>query len=355
MTKRFTHILSICCFVLGALLPGCGNDTEKVPDTTGVQLKLETSRFDKDLYAIDSAHIGEGLKQLATKYPDFLDYFLDTIMAYEIRGNYQDTAVGIREGLKPFLVYKDFKELEDTIMKHYPDTRATDEQLQGAFKLMKHYFPEYHVPRIIYLNMGLSNWPSFPVDSNTFCIGLDMFLGDAFPHYRAIGIPYYMLSHHREQYIPVSVFSSIYWAKHPFVSNDKNLLELMIQRGKAMYFLHKMLPNMPDSVLFGYKQVQVDWCNKNEAFIYNFFIQQKLLYNTRAHDVMPYVTDGPFAQGLEASSVPDKVTPGSVGTWLGYKIVASYMQQNPTITLRDLLAQPTDPVVFLEKARYKPR
>jgi hypothetical protein len=257
--------------------------------------------------------------------------------------------------LKPFLAFKDYKDLEDTIVKHYPDTKATDERLVSGFKLMKHYFPEYNEPRIIYLSMGLSKWPSFPLDSSTVCVALDMFLGDGFPHYAAIGLPEYMNKHMRESYIPVSVFTSIYRVGFPWEPQEKSLLQLMIEKGKEQYFLHMMLPSTPDSVLMGFSKPQTEWCEANEALIYNFFVQNKLLYNKIAMDIMSYVTDGPFARGLEPVSNPQKVTPGNIGTWLGYRIVASYMAQNPQVTLRDLLLQKKEPVQFLSDAKYKPR
>ncbi len=335
------------------VLYGCNNDN--APDTSGIKVDLKTYRFDKDLYAIDTNHIGDGLTKLAAKYPAFLDYFLDTLMAYEIHGNYSDTLVGIREGLKPFLVFKDYKDLEDSIIKHYPDTKTTDEQLTRGFKLMKYYFPDYPVPRVIYLNLGLSKLPSFPLDTTTVCIALDMFLGDYFPHYTAIGVPQYMSTHLRTSYIPVSVFTSIYRGSFPWEPQEKTLLELLIEKGKEQFYLHQLLPNTPDSVLFGFSSKQMEWCDANEALVYNFFVQNKLLYSKVAMDIMSYVTDGPFARGLEPVSNPEKVTPGNIGTWMGYKIVASYMAQNPKTTLKDLVQQKADAVQFLGMAKYKPR
>ncbi len=342
----------IGCLVF--VLAGCGNPSENIPDTSAIEVKLDTRRFDKDLYAIDSNNIEAGLRSLAEQYPNFLNYFLDTVMAYGLYGNFSDTVPGIRDGFRPFLTYKDFVELEAEIQKKYPDTKSENEQLLRGFKLMKYYFPDYKVPRIIYLNMGLSNWASFPIDSNTLCIGLDMFLGDEFPHYDVIGVHDYMKPHIRRSFIPVSVFGAIYSGAFPFVTEEATLLDLMVQKGKEQYFLHKILPEVPDSVLFGFRQNQVEWCNNNEALIYNFFIAQNLLYNKSAKDIMPYITDGPFARGLEPVSKPDKTTPGNIGTWLGYKIVAAYMQQNPKVTLKELLRE-TDAPTILRKAKYKPR
>jgi len=345
----------ILLFFISLFLNSCNDTGEKIPDVSNINVTLKTYRFDLDLYAIDTNHIGEGLQTLKVKYPDFLNYFLDTVMAYNINGNYSDTVKGIRDGLRPFLTFKDFKGLEDTIKKHYPDSKETDAALTEAFRFMKYYLPDYQAPRVIYLDMGLSNWPSFPLDKTTFCIGLDMFLGDQFPHYKSIGVPGYMLSHVRKDYLPVSLFSTIYKSIYPFNSDDKTLLDLMIQKGKEQYFLHKIFPRKTDSLLFGFTQMQVDWCNANEALIYNFFIHENLLYNKESHSIMPYINDGPFAKGLEASTDTIKYSPGNIGTWLGYKIVAAYMVKHPTFSLSELLNRQTDPAKFLDEAKYRPK
>ncbi len=184
-------------------------------------------------------------------------------------------------------------------------SKETDETLTEAFRFMKYYIPNYHVPKVIYLNMGLSKWPAFPLDSNTLCIGLDMFLGPQFPYYRSVGVPEYMDAHMRKNYMPVSVFSTIYNTLHPFLQDDKTLLDLMIQRGKEQYFLHKILPHTTDSVLFGFTQLQLKWCGANEELVYNFFIHQNLLYDKQSHDIAPYINDGPFAKDME--DVTDRV------------------------------------------------
>ena len=157
------------------------------PDVSKVDVKLESYRFDLDLYALDTNRIGEGLQKMKAKYPNFLDYFLDTLMAYNIHGNYNDTVAGIREGLKPFLNYKDFVDLENSIKEQYPNTKEQDKQLTEGFKRMKYYFSNFNVPKVIYLNLGLSKWPAFPLDTSTLCIALDMFFGGRFsvlPLYR---------------------------------------------------------------------------------------------------------------------------------------------------------------------------
>ena len=347
--------LLVAIFPVLFFLGSCNNPNEEIPDVSKIKVSLDTRRFDRDLYAIDTNHIGEGLQKLLDKYPDFLNYFLDTAMAYGIHGNYNDTTAGIREGLKPFLTYKDFVMLEDSIKRQYPDSKETDAELTDGFRYMKYYLPDYQLPKIIYVNMGLSKWSSFPLDPQTMCIGLDMFLGPEFPYYPSIGVQSYMGAHVRKSYIPVSLFSAVYQTLHPFNGDDKNLLDLMIQHGKEQYFLHKVMPLKPDSVLFGFSGIQVKWCRANEELIYNFFIHQNLLYDKEDHDIHPYISEGPFAKGLEAVTDSVKVSPGNIGTWMGYRIVCAYMNQHPKMSLGELLMQPIDAQRFLDEAKYKPK
>ena len=342
-------LISLFCF------SGCGNSGEQIPDVSNITINLQTYRFDKDLYAIDTNHIGLGLQKLNEKYPDFLNYYLDTVRQYGIHSNFSDTAKGGIDSLRIDLTFKDFVGLQDTIIKYYPDNKDIDKDLTDGFRFMKYYIPDCSIPRIFYLNMGLSKWSSFPVDNKTICVGLDMFLGDQYPFYRSIGVPGYMLPHFRRKYLPVSVLNTVYQTIHPFRQDDKTLLDLMIQRGKEQFFLHKVLPHLPDSVIFGFTQIQLKWCNENENMVYNFFIHQKLLYNKEGHSILPYVYDGPFAKDMEAPSDPVKYTPGNIGTWLGYRIVCAWMGQHPKTTLEELLNQQTDPARFLEEAKYRPK
>ncbi len=351
--KQLLTILLICVSIM--FLPGCGNDSEKVPDTSSINIKLTTYRFDKDFYAIDTNHIGKGLRDLLLKYPDFLNYYLDTLMDYRIKGNFSDSNKTLTDSLKPFMTYKDFTELRDTILKYYPDSKETDVALLKGFKLLKYYFPNYSIPRIFYLDMELRNFPVFPIDTSTLCIGLDWFLGPQFPHYASVGVPGYMGNHLSKAYLPVSVFSALYLSRHPIIVEDKTLLEMILEKGKEMVFIHKILPITPDSILFGFTQNQIDWCNANEANIYNFFIHQKLLYSKDPHNTLQYIHDGPFAAGLESVTDPVKNSPGNIGTWLGYKIVRNYMALHPDVSLQHLIDNKTEGSKFLDEAKYRPK
>jgi len=345
--------LQFCCMAAVVILffislLGCSN-SEEIPDVSSVKVSLDTRRLDLDLAKIDTNHISIGVQQLYQKYPDFLNFYLDTLMGFDIKGNYSDTAKGMQLGLKTFLTFKDYRGLFDSVAAHYPDTKEIDNRLTQGFQFMKHYFPKYEIPKIIYLVSGLHNWGAFTYESNKVGIGLDMFLGASYPFYNSVGLPEYLTTHRQAVYIPVAVFSTIYQDTHPFVPDNRSLLDMMIQKGKEQYFLTKIIPHTPDSVRLGYTSNQMDWCNANEVMVYNFFISQQLLYSKDGQKIYRYVFDGPTSVGMPAQS------PGNIGTWMGLQIVKSYVQTHPSVTLQQLIEQHIDAQNFLQESKYKPR
>jgi len=339
-----TLLLASLLFLLWSCKGG-----EKIPDVSNIKIELQSQRLDKDLAALDTNKLPQGLQSLKAKYPDFLDFYLDTLMGFGIMGNYADSSKAIQLGLKGFLSQRDYRGVFDTVAVHFPDTKKEEAALINGFQFMKYYYPDYKVPRIIYVVSGLANWGAFTVGSNTLGIGLDMFLGPAYPFYKSVDLPDYMGKHFTPNYIPVAAFSAIYQDQHPFYAENRSLLDMMVQKGKQQYFVWKMLPYTPDSIRLAYTQKQMDWCQNNEAEVYNFFIKENLFYSKDWERVLRYVNEGPNSTGMPGQS------PGNIGSWLGLQIVKAYMKQHPEMTLQQLLALNIEPQQFLEQSRYKPK
>ncbi len=335
-------------FTITMLCFGCKNEAEKTPDVSNISIDLKTYRLDKDLAAIDTNNIAEGLKNLQTKYPDFLNFYLDTLMGFNINGDYEPANPGIANGLRTFLTYPDFRNLFDTVAHHYPDTKSIDENLVKGFQFLRHYYPNTAVPKIIYLVSGLNNYAAFTYGNDIVGVGLDMYLGEQYPFYASVGIAAYSTRRFKPEYIPVHVFQALYRDRHPFVMEDRSLLNMMIQLGKEQYFLKKILPFTNDTTRLGYTQSQLQWCEASEEQVYNFFVSQNLLYEKSWQKMIRYVNDGPNAAGMPAES------PGNIGTWMGYQIVKAYINEHPETPLDSVLQQ-KDAQTFLQESGYKPK
>lgn len=323
------------------------NNGKKAPDVSNIKVTLETRRLDRDLFQLDTNNISAGLQQLQKKYPDFLSFYLDTLMAFNIHGNFSDTTSAIRDGLKTFLSFKDYRGLFDTVNKHFPDTKMIDEQLTKGFQYLKYYYPKYNVPKVVYFTSALNNWSAITYD-NIVGVGLDMYLGPQYPFYSSVGIPAYATAHFLPEYASVNVMAAVYYDMHPFVIDGRNLLDLMIQRGKQEYFVEKVLPFAEDSVRFGFSKAQLSWAEANEADVYNFFLKENLFYETNLQKIVRYVNDAPSATGMPPQS------PGNIGSWLGYRIVKAYMEQHPEMTMQQLF-EIKDAQRILQESKYKPK
>lgn len=339
--------LSTLLMIIAVLLASC-NGKDKIPDVSGVKVNIQSYRFDRDIAAIDTNNVGAALVQLHEKYPAFLDFFLDTLMGFNIRGNYSNDNPVIKVGLKHYLSYKDYRGLFDTVAKHYPDTKDIDEQLAKGFQYMKYYIPATQEPKVVYMVTWLNNWAAITY-GNIVGIGLDMFLEPSYPFYKAKEIPEYMSNKLKKEYIPVAVFRSVYQDKVPFTMEDRNLLDMMIQRGKELYFLEKVLPFIPENIRLAYTNEQLEWCKNNETEIYNFFIQQNLLYDNNWQKILRYINDGPTSTGMPGES------PGNIGSWLGLQIVKDYMQEHPEMSLEKLMSEQKDAQRVLQESKYKPK
>jgi hypothetical protein len=333
--------------LIACSLYSCGESND-APDVSDVKITLSTRRLDQDMAKLDTNNLAVGLQQLQGKYPDFLSFYLDTLISLGTNGNYSDTNIAIQNGLRSYLTHKDYRGVFDTVIKHYPDTKKLDAELEKGFRYMKHYYPDYHVPKVVYLVSWLNNWGAFTYDSTIVGIGLDMFLGERYPYYQAVGIPQYWSEQLKSGYIPVAVFKAIYRDKQPFAMEGKNLLDMMIQRGKEMYFLDHILPDAEKHTKLAYTQKQLEWCEANEALIYNFFVAQNFLYETNWQKILRYVNEGPNSAGLPES-------PGNVGTWLGWQIVKAYAAQNPKMTLEQIINDKQEAQQFLLLSKYKPK
>ncbi|MEO6833675.1 MAG: hypothetical protein ABI378_13725 [Chitinophagaceae bacterium] len=357
MVKNFIEFVNfkswrgISCILLVLMvlvsLSSCHN-SESEPDVSKIKVKLDTHRFDKDLAAIDTNTIPQGLIELKKEYPEFLDFWLDQLMQFGVKGNYVNDNPGVSQQLRQFLTYKDFRGLFDTVAAHFPNTKIIDEPLAKGFQYWKYYYPQHSVPKIIYFVSGLNNWSAVTLDTDIVAIGLDMYLGSDYPFYKSVLIPEYMLPSLRPEVAPVNVFKAIYEAQHPFQPENLNLLQMMIERGKEQYFLSKILPFVASETRLGFTKNQLDWCNKNEGMIYNFFVKGGFLYEKNWTRILRYVNDGPEATGMP------KESPGNVGTWLGWQIVKAYVAEHPNLKLDEVFAL-KDAQAVLQEGHYKPR
>ena len=121
----------------------------------------------------------------------------------------------------------------------------------------------------------------------------------------------------------------------------------MVEKGKRMYLLTKFLPYTPEYICFGYTEKQLKDSYTNEAVIWDFFLNNELLYNSEQNIIKNYIGESPKTQELGEDS------PGNIGTFTGLQIVKKYMEKFPATTLAELMKIAAGEIY--SKAKYKPR
>lgn len=342
MRKINPVLFSLLSFLIVA---GCHSSGSRPPDVSRIYIPpIQILRFDREFMQIDSNHVLLGLSALNKKYPVFLPVYLESIMNF---GPFSDTSRILKTEVRSLITAVDVKRLQDTIDKHFPSMEKYEAELHKGFQYIKYYFPEFNPPKILTFESGLANYGAITADS-ILGIGLDMFLGPDFVPYTKVANPYpgYMLRDFSEKYLAADCFKVLEQQMFP-IPQSGTLLDQMIAHGKRLYFLDKVMPHAPDSVKIGYTRFQLNWCKKNEQFIWQYFVQNNLIYTHDMQKILHYIGPGPDTRGMPP------VSPGNIGSWVGWQIVKKYMREQPGTTLAQLMHM-DDAQQLLSEARYNP-
>ena len=342
--------------LFGAVIFFSCNSNKNIPDVSGIKINIETKRFEQDFFAIDTNKVAQSMKTILQKYPDFLPDFTANILGLDLDSllipqNPQDQA--IRMFIHDYMPIKDSSDL---IYKNF--SKETD-AIKNGLQFVKYYFPNYIIPESIITFIGPINAnfeTSFGVQGDvltpkSFGIGLQLHLGKYFSFYRTPeGLeqyPDYLSNNFDAAHIPVNCMRNIVDDMFHDKSNGKALIEQMVERGRRMYLLTKFLPYTPEFECIGYTKKQLSDCYKNEAVIWDFFLNNDLLNKTDQNIVKNYIGESPKTQELGEDS------PGNIGTFSGLQIVKKYMEKFPATSLSDLMKK--DEREIYNEAKYKPR
>ena len=88
--------------------------------------------------------------------------------------------------------------------------------------------------------------------------------------------PDFLSNNFDEKNIPVNCMRNIVDDLFPKTLKGAALIEQMVDRGRRMYLLTKFLPYTPEYLCMGYTKKQIDDAEKNEAVIWDFFLNNDL-------------------------------------------------------------------------------
>lgn len=331
--------LVLCCAVL---LSACDNK-KNVPDVSNIDVPFSVLRFEKDFFDMDTNHIETALNGLQSKYGTFLNDFLYNIMALPPM---PDSVVA---NVKLFL--RDYYPRYQAAQQKFASFNNEGKEIKKGLQFIKYYFPNYHLPQHAITFVGPLEGYGNVLTRSGFAIGLQLYMGKDFVDYHSAYLsniyPSYQSRRFEPAYIPVNCMTNVINDIYPPASSSQTLIEQMVEEGKRMYVLDLVLPETADTLKTGYTANQLQGCYDNEAGIWNFFIQNNLLYISDPVQTRDYINDAPRTEALGPAS------PGNIGLFVGWQIIKKWMSEHPKTTPEQLLATP--PKQIFEEAKYKPR
>jgi hypothetical protein len=342
-----THKLYYAIAIVALMYTSC-TTKQAPPDVSGIKVNINAIRFDELVFKIDTNAIKQNVIKLSQAHPLFMEVYAPYIAGWGNALNINDTFINT---VKHFITYKDYVGLQKSIEQKFSSVNNITADVNKMYQYIKYYLPNKPIPSLYYFNGGLNKYSAVTYGDSLIAVGLDMYLGKDYEYYQSstVQVPAYKLPHCEPAYILPNLAANIYTGYYPFVPEEKNLLQLIIEKGKQLYFMHKVLPTTTDELITGYTPAQLKWCTQNIDMIWSMFKANDLLYVTNLQRSMPFVLEGPSSQGLPPEA------PGGVGCWIGYQIVKQYMQKNTSVTPSQLFTTQIDAVEFLTKSGFTGR
>lgn len=241
--------------------------------------------------------------------------------------------------------------LLDSIRLRFPPEKDLRNLLQKPLQRFAYYFPDE--PRRAaytyvsgYEQTGAGTIDQVFINDEYIGIGLHYFMGQDFSWYPP-DVPVYMRRRFSEEYIAPVVMEQLTAGLMPSLILDKQpvLLDMMILEGIKTEIRHKLMPDIPDSVLLNYTAPQMEWVNYYEGRIYKELLPD--LYSTDVLVQRRYINESPFTNTLSRDSAP------RLGQFIGWKIVRAYIRKHPETMPADLIAV-KDFIQLYQEAGYRP-
>lgn len=327
---------------MALLYAACGDESgQRGPDVSDIAVNVAMQRFERDLFALDTNNLQPGLSALAVQYPDFLPFFLT-----EIAHDQTNPDESPLDAISGFVKSPQVRRLNDSCQAAFPDLTGLHRDLTEMMRYYRYYFPQKPLPRFVTAVTEFVG-DAYAVNDTLVMIGLDMFLGESFSGYNPEFFPQYLRRQFQPEYMTTKVAMALS-SKIAGPPPGERVLDYMINNGKILYLMDRLLPALPDSMKMGYTREQWEGCLANEQEVWARLLALQVLYQPLNNKNQKLVMPSP------STDMVFQEAPGEIGNWVGWQIVQAYMQRYPDTSLEKMLNL-RDSQQFLEQAKYKPK
>ncbi len=333
------YSLKILPLILLLSFSACKNNKRFKVQVGNEVSQVKINRFDSAFITFDNSNPLQSTQELYRQYPQFMDVFVSDVLRED-----PNDSIKVSQSITKFLSDSTFSNVNNKVSETFKDVSAIEKTISESYQGIHYFFPQIKLPQLYFFVSGFNQ--SMVVHPDFIGVGLDMYLGSDFPLYKEIAYDY-LTYNMRPESIPVDVISAILFSNFKIDIREDRLLDNMLYRGKIMYILAAIMPQVEPYDLMGYTKFQWEWSRKYEQAVWNTILDKGDIYSTDNLLIRKYLNEAPFTTPISQES------PGRLGTWIAWQIVNSYMDKNQQITLADLLKD-NNYQKMLDNSGYKP-
>ena len=324
--KFFKYLLFSTVFVTG--MNSCKKESEniwKVEVKNPVE-KIKLIDISKELYDPNIS-----LETFTQKYP----FFQGTVP--------KEDFVERRKDPEEIIIYK------DAISKI--DVTKLNKELADLFSHIKNYFPEFTEPTVFLYSSALQSAMDpifYHAKENMLFIDISAFMGENNPNYKGME-QYFQKSMSSKNILPkVSLTFAEYFV--PAIGDSLKFIDQIVYHGKLMTLQDAFLPQEPDALKMNYSPEQYEWAKANEVNIWNYFVENNLVFSDDQRLAERFINPAPFSKFY--TEIDNESSP-QIGIFSGWQICRKFYKEKPDTKLADFLKMNAQEI--FNQSNYKPK
>ena len=315
MKKTIKYCRIITLFVV---LSSCQTNNKEIKINGSLE-NFEVVRLDQVL----SKNIDE-IHKVYLKYPElYINFFTNMIRAgkkEEILKSKlsKETTNKLQLFINDSIISNILKEID----LEFPDFEYYNKEISKGLNRYESLFGISYPKKEIGTFFSLFNADVHEFDSIIW-IGLDMYLGPKNKITNLIpteSLPQYVKNKMDKKYIVSDVMFGYLMTHNPQYMGD-DFLSKLLSYGKTAYLMNLLLPDEDPENKFRYNKSELKWCEENEKYIWQYIIDQEILYEKDFNKISYFFNPGPYTKNF------GKDSPAYIGIWLGYRIIQDYARK----------------------------
>lgn len=329
--------ISLLIIWISMLFASCGLSTGN--GTEQKEEEISVLRYDKLLGEYVRSNSFSAMQKLTMDYRMPTKILIEDVLAI---GTVKDDTIAQR--LQKFYSDTTLIRLMEDVEAKFSNLEEVEKGLTKGFKKLKKEVPDTKVP-FIYSQVSAFNESIVLVDS-LLGISLDKYMGEDYPLYKRFYYDYQCRSMRPERIVP-DCFVFYLLSRYGMVYHEGTcLIDLMLHSGKINYVMQNLLEYDNIGEAMGYSKEENAWCKENEQAIWDYICSNNHLHARDPMVIRYYMKPAPAVEMLGGRA------PALIGTWIGARIVASYMKKHKDMKLKDLLDF-TDYHRMLDESNYQ--